>query len=133
MTFNFSFHCIYWLPWWLRWLSVCLQCRRPRFEPWVGKIPWRRKWQPTPGLLPGKSHGQRNLVDYSPWGRKESDTTESLHFHFLSLSLYLLFYNPFSSVSISSFQQNINHICQAVWFIYQCGCLMSLFQNDCFQ
>jgi len=41
---------------------------------------WRRKWQPTPVLLPGKSHGQRSIVDYSPWGRKESDTTEWLHF-----------------------------------------------------
>ena len=43
---------------------------------------WRRQWQPTPLLLPGKSHGQRRLVGYSPWGRKESDTTERLHFHF---------------------------------------------------
>ena len=42
----------------------------------VLKIPWRSKWQPTPVLLPGKSHGQRSLVGYSPWGRKESDTTE---------------------------------------------------------
>ena len=54
------------LPWWLRWQSVCLQCRRPEFDPWVGKIPWR-KWQPTPVLLPGKSHGRRSLVG-SPWG-----------------------------------------------------------------
>ena len=43
-------------------------------------MPWRRKWQPTPVRLPGKSHGWRNLVGYSPWGRKESDTTERLHF-----------------------------------------------------
>ena len=42
----------------------------------------RRKWQPTPVFLPGKSHGQRSLVGYSPWGHKESDTTERLHFHF---------------------------------------------------
>ena len=45
-------------------------------DPWVGKIPWRRKWQPTPVFLPGESHGQRSLVGYSPWGYKESDTTE---------------------------------------------------------
>ena len=51
---------------------------RPGFNPWVGKI-CRRKWQPTPVFLPGKSHGQRNLVGYSPWGCKESDTTEQLH------------------------------------------------------
>ena len=47
-------------------------------EPWVGKIPWRRKWQSTPVLLPGESHGQRSLVGYSLWGRKKSDTTERL-------------------------------------------------------
>ena len=52
------------------------QCRRRRFDPWVGKIPWRRKWHPTPVFLPGKSHGQRSLEGYSPWGRKESDVTE---------------------------------------------------------
>ena len=51
-------------------------------DPWVGKIPWRRKWQPTPVSLPGEYHGQRSLVDYSPWGHKESDTTERLHFLF---------------------------------------------------
>ena len=52
--------------------------RRSRFDPWMGKIPWRRKWQPSQVLLPGESHGQRTLVGYSPWGRKESDTTEQL-------------------------------------------------------
>ena len=60
----------------------CLQCRRPRFNPWVGKTPWRRKWQSSPVLLPGKSHGWRSLVGYSTWGCKESDKTERLHFHF---------------------------------------------------
>ena len=45
-------------------------------------INWRRQWHPTPVLLPGKSHGWRSLVGCSPWGRKESDTTEQLHFHF---------------------------------------------------
>ena len=50
------------------------------FNPWVGKIPWRRKWQPTPVLLPGKFHGWRSLVDYSPRDRKELDTAEQLHF-----------------------------------------------------
>ena len=55
---------------------------RCRFNPWARKIPWRRKWQPTPVFLPGKFHGQRNLADYSPWCPKESDTTELLHFDF---------------------------------------------------
>ena len=53
----------------------------PGFYPWVRKIPWRRKWQPTPVFLPGESHGRRSLVGSSPWGRKELDTTERLHFH----------------------------------------------------
>ena len=55
------------------------QCRRPKFNPWVGKIPWRRAWQPTPIFLPGKSYGQRSLAGYSPWGCKESeaDMTEA--------------------------------------------------------
>ena len=55
---------------------ICLQCRRPKFNPWVGKIPWRRAWQPTPVLLPGQSHGQSGLVGYSPQGCTKSDTTE---------------------------------------------------------
>ena len=46
------------------------------FYPQVGKIAWRRAWQPTPGFLPGKFHGQRGLVGYSPWYHKESGTTE---------------------------------------------------------
>ena len=50
-------------------------------QPWVGKTPWRRKWQPTPVFLPGKSHGQRSLMGYSPWSCKESDTAERLSTH----------------------------------------------------
>ena len=53
------------LPWWLRGQSICLQCGRPVFDPWVGNILWRGKWQPTPVFLPGESIGQRSLVGYS--------------------------------------------------------------------
>ena len=60
--------------------KICLQCGRPRFNCWVGKIPWRRKWHSTPVLLPGESHGGRSLVGCSPWGHKELDTTERCHF-----------------------------------------------------
>ena len=69
-----------WPPCWLRWESVHLQCGRPGFNPWVRKISWRRKWQPTAIFFPGESHGQRNLVGYSLCSHKESDTTEQLHF-----------------------------------------------------
>ena len=68
------------LPLWLSCWRICVQCGRPGFNPWVGKIPWRRKWQPTPVLLLGKFHQQRSMVGYSPWGRKESDMNEWLHF-----------------------------------------------------
>ena len=58
------------LPWWLSGKESACQCRRLEFNSWVGKIPWRRKWQPTVVFFPGKSLGQRSLADYSPWGRK---------------------------------------------------------------
>ena len=54
----------------------CRRCKRHGFDPWVGKVSWRRRWQPTPVFLPRESHGERSLAGYSPWGHKESDTTE---------------------------------------------------------
>ena len=63
------------LPWWLRDKEPTWQCKRHGFDPWVGKILWRRKWQPTPIFFPEKSLGQRSLAGYSPYGCKESDTT----------------------------------------------------------
>ena len=65
------------LPQTVKNLPSC-QCRRPGFSPWVGKISWRREWQPAPVFLPGELHGQWSLVGYSPWGPRESDTTEQL-------------------------------------------------------
>ena len=54
-----------------QWKIICLQCRRCKrrgFSPWIGKIPWSRKWQQALVRLPGESHGQRSLAGYSPWG-----------------------------------------------------------------
>ena len=76
--------------------SVCLQCRRLEFNPWVGKISWRRKWQRTPVFLPGKSHGRRSMVGYSPRGCKELDTTERLHSLTHSLTHSLILCIPYS-------------------------------------
>ena len=59
-------------------------CNLPGFYLLVRKIPWRREWLLIPVFLPGEFHGQRSLVNYSPWGHKESDTTERL-----TLSLFL--------------------------------------------
>ena len=66
-------------PSWLSGKEFAFQCRKCVFNPRVRKIPWRKKWQPTPVFLPGKSHGQRSLVGCSPWGHKGSDTTKDLH------------------------------------------------------
>ena len=62
-------------------ICQCKRHKRHEFDPWVGKIPWSRKWQPTPVFLPGKFHGQRRLAGCSPWGHEESDTTECAFTH----------------------------------------------------
>ena len=59
------------LPWWLRGKESICQCRIYGFDSWVGKIPWRKKWQPTPVFLPGKSHGRGAC---NPWGHKKLNT-----------------------------------------------------------
>ena len=56
----------------------CRRYKRHGFDPWVGKIPWRREWQSTPVFLPEESHGQRSLAGYSPWSPKEVNMTERL-------------------------------------------------------
>ena len=87
-----TFICSIVLQRWLRRKESACQCRRYRrcrFDPWVGKIPCRRKRQPSPVFLPGESHGQRSLVGCSPCGRKESDRTELLSMHaYTLLSLF---------------------------------------------
>ena len=98
VSLDFMYHtCLAWYPreifqeWlealWSVFITLGAQMVRrlpamwwPGFDPWIGKISWRRKWQPTPVFLPGKSHGRRSLVSYSPWDCEESDTTEWLHF-----------------------------------------------------
>ena len=78
--------CIVRLPWCLSGKETayqCRRCKRLRFDSWVRKMPWRRKWQPTPVFLPGKSHGQKSLVCYSPWGcrrvRQNQESKQQQH------------------------------------------------------
>ena len=76
------------LPWWLRWSRIHLQCGRPRFDPWVGKIPWRRERLPTPVFWPGEIHGL-----YSPWGyRVGHDWATFTSLHFILLCEYTTIY-----------------------------------------
>ena len=83
------------MKWWTKLSSkesVC-QCRRQRhrFDPWVRKALWRKKWQPAPVFLPGEFHGQRSLLGYSPWGRRELDMngTGIQQYHHLCIALIL--------------------------------------------
>ena len=62
---------------WVKNLPANAGRKRLEFDPWVGKIPWSRAWQPTVVSLPGESHGPWELVGYSPWGCKEWDMTEA--------------------------------------------------------
>ena len=78
--------------WWLRWERICLQCRRPEFNPRIRKIPWRGEWLATPVFLPGEFHGQRSLAAYSPWNRKKSGTTERLTLFNFFFNIYLLIF-----------------------------------------
>ena len=109
------------LPWWLRGWSICLQCGRPGFDPWVGKIPWRRRWQPTPVFLPGESHGERSLVGYSPCGHKELDMTERLHFHFHFIRFSIVtvpVYIPINSIGRFCFSMSspAHIVCWFYWW-----------------
>ena len=74
--YNYIHICAYisGLPWWFSNREPACQCRRCRFDPWIRKTPWRRKWQHILVFLPGKSHAQRSREGYSPWSSKESDT-----------------------------------------------------------
>ena len=84
--------CFLWASLVAQRVKICLQCRRPCVNPCVRKIPWRREWLPSPVSLPGDFHGQRNLLGCSPWGGKESDTTERLT---LSVSFFHCSLNRF--------------------------------------
>ena len=96
------------------------------WRPFVAPLcDWRRKWQPTPIFVPGESHGRRSLVGYSPWGCKESDTTEWLHFHFHFMWLLTFlshFYSMFSSFNVFLFSEgNITFYAGNItFFIFLC-------------
>ena len=70
----------------------CRRCKKWGFNPWIGKIPWRKKRHPTPVFLPGELHGQRSRVGYSPWSCKESDTLSKLKCSHYSCSIDLTVY-----------------------------------------
>ena len=107
------------LSWWLSGKASVCQCRRHRrhwFDPWVWKIPLRRKWQLTPVFLPGKSLGQRSLAGSSPWGCKELDTTEQLSTHTHSLCSRHDVFGLKKQNSISNYDVETQ---STIWVIFQ--------------
>ena len=111
-----------------------LQYRRPRFNPWVGNIPWRREWQPTPVFLPGEFHEQRRPVGYSSWDRRESDTMERLSLSLSPLlenSLWVMF-GGYCSFAPNTLILSISLLCgdQILWvLLFCCCCLVAKFSN----
>ena len=95
------------LPRWLRGKDSACQCRILRFDPWVGKTPWRTGRLPTPVFLPGEFHGQRSLVGYCPWGCKESDVTE-----WWTLSPFTVNSLCLCKTGYQSFLSTISHVSQ---------------------
>ena len=106
------------LPRWLAGKESAYQSRRPRFDPRVGKIPWRRQWQPIPVFSPGKSHGQRGLVGYSSRGCKRV----GLHWQLNSDSWW---WSSFHCI-ISHFYIFFEKIFIQVLLIFQLNCLLLL-------
>ena len=105
----------------------CRICKRLMFKPWVGKIPGVRNGNPLQLFLPGKFHEQRNLAGYSPWGCKESDTTEWISTHTETLYIHIHNINILSKFSYlkhscSTNQQNIKNICT----FHVSNCLLTL-------
>ena len=95
------------------------QCRRPKrhgVNPWVGKIPWRRAQQPTP--VPAESHGQRSLAAYSPWGRKDSDTTERhTHTHTPCTNQQAFHFCSFFLISVSTVPFPCGYTHTSLWLL----------------
>ena len=94
------------------------ETEKTQFYPWVGKIPWRRAWQPTPVFLFGESHGQRSLEVYSPWGLKEPDTADRLSTHAGRTKFGLGLMSPLVCLAL----------CKSFFFFFTCThCFIFLF------
>ena len=100
----------------------CTGCKRAGWIPGVGKIPWRRTWQPTPGFLPGESHEQRNMVGYSPWGCRVGHNWMIFIFTFIPISskskLHLSLQNWYIGLHCLSYQHKIFLLFSYVLYSY---------------
>ena len=106
----------------------CRKCRRCGLDLWVRKIHWSRKWQPTPVFSHGKFQGQRSLAGYSPWGCKQSDTTEQLNNNFLDINTLVVGFKLSTTSLLNSWKyklvlisssiplwDNLSQLCATLW------------------
>ena len=120
------------LPWWLSGKESICHCRRCRFDSWVGKIPWRRKWQASPVFLPGESHGE-DLVIYSSWGHKRfgyDGVTEYAHTH-LQIQDSNIF--PEFNILTTYLYILVSHVLTLLCDQFQFSTLICLFFSKIFQ
>ena len=97
-------------------VRICLQSRRPRFDPWVRQIPWRRKWQPIPVTLPGELHGQRNQVGYSLWDLKETPLNDTT-FTFINVCVCVCIY-MYTTFSLSIHLSEDIEVVSMYWLLW---------------
>ena len=123
---NSTIFIVLWLP---GKESTC-QCRRFKFDPWVRKIPWKRKCPPIPAFLSGKFHGQRNLAGYSPWGHRVRHDWLSTHMHAHILTLYLVIFEN-SLILVAFFYIQISWECAQfytiIWLYNKCSFISLIF------
>ena len=105
------------------------RCKRPRFSPWVRKIPWKMKWQPTPVFLPGKAHGQRSQMGYSPWVTKSRSPCSWAHTHthtcvFLVVQLYSSLCDPMDCSTPGSSVHGLSQARILEWVASTCAYML---------
>ena len=111
----------YELPWWRRWLRIHLQYRRPGINSWVGKIPWRKAWQPMPVILAWRIPMDRGAWQRSSWSCKETDTTERLSTRSKEIQLYIytyLVFKFFSHLGHYRILSRVPHVIQSSKVLY---------------
>ena len=102
---------------------ICSITFYPLYNSWVGKIPWRRKWQSTPVFLSGKFHGQRSLAGCSPWGHKELDITKYIYiFFFFSFSSVMGLRTSWICIFMSSLNLSV-HLLFHIFCVCVCVCV----------
>ena len=129
LSIFYYYYCLVYLPGGTSDKESAYQCRQivgAESDPWMGNIPWRRKWQPTPVFLPEKFHGQRSLAGQSPWGQEELDKTA---YTLSTLTHHRVFPAPGTTTNVCSIEY-LNRVINSPTY---CKLKSKLMKNACFQ